>query len=45
MKQGLKYAFGLTALFIVVANGSKSGQVFDSGARGVSTIWKTAQGR
>lgn len=45
MRQALKYGAGLIALYLVVANGSKFGQVISSGASGVSGVTKTLQGR
>lgn len=44
-KQFFKGAVGLTALYLLVANASGTGTLFTSGANGVSTVWKTAQGR
>jgi hypothetical protein len=44
-KQALKYAFGATVAYLVIANGTKSGRVITDGANGVSKVWKTAQGR
>lgn len=45
MKQYGKYYAGLIALYLVVANGSKAGQVFSAGASGISTVTKGLQGR
>jgi hypothetical protein len=45
MKQALKYGTSLIALYIVVANGSNFGTAFSAGARGVSDVTKTLQGR
>ena len=45
MKQYAKYSVGLVALYLLVANASGTGTLFDSGSRGISTVWKTAQGR
>jgi hypothetical protein len=45
MRQGLKYGTALIALYIVVANGSNFGTAFSAGARGVSDVTKTLQGR
>lgn len=45
MKQALKYGVGLIALYIVVANGSNFGSAFSAGARGVSDVTRTLQGR
>jgi hypothetical protein len=45
VKQYGKYGFGLIALYIVVANGTNFGTAFTAGARGVSTVTKTLQGR
>lgn len=44
-KQLLKGGVMLTALYLLVANASGTGTLFSSGANGVSTVWKTAQGR
>lgn len=40
-----KYGAGLIALYLIVANGSKFGQVITAGANGVSGVTKTLQGR
>jgi hypothetical protein len=40
-----KYGVGLIALYIVVANGSNFGTAFSAGARGVSDVTRTFQGR
>ena len=45
IRQLSKYGAGLIALYIVVANGSKFGQVISAGANGVSGVTKTLQGR
>lgn len=45
IRQLSKYGAGLIALYIVVANGSKFGQVISAGATGVSGVTKTLQGR
>jgi len=45
VKQLAKYGAGLIALYIVVANGSKFGNVIDKGASGASKVTKTLQGR
>lgn len=45
IRQLTKYGAGLIALYIVVANGSKFGQVISSGATGISGVTKTLQGR
>ena len=45
MKQYLKYGAGLVGLYIVVANGSNFGTAFSAGARGVSDVTRTLQGR
>jgi hypothetical protein len=45
VKQGMKYGVGLIALYLLVANASGAGQVFTSGANGLSTVTKTLQGR
>jgi hypothetical protein len=45
VKQLAKYGAGLIALYIVVANGSKFGTVISAGARGVSDVSRTLQGR
>jgi hypothetical protein len=41
----LKYTGGLIALYVVVYNGSRSGQVITSGANGYSRAVRTLQGR
>lgn len=45
MRNALKYGAGLIALYLVVYNGSKSGTVVTAGAKGISTVTKTFQGR
>jgi hypothetical protein len=45
MKQALRYGVGLVALYIVVANGSNFGTAMSAGARGVSDVTRTFQGR
>lgn len=45
MQKYLRYGAGLIALYIIVYNGSKAGQVFKDGASGVSSVAKTLQGR
>jgi len=45
VKQYGKYAFGLIALYIVVAHGSDFGTAFTAGANGLSGVTKTLQGR
>lgn len=45
MKQYGKWAFGLTALYLLVANATGTGTLINNGASGISTVWKTAQGR
>jgi hypothetical protein len=44
-KQAIKYGVSLIALYIVVANGSNFGTAFSAGARGVSDVTRTFQGR
>ncbi len=44
-RQLAKYGAGLVALYLVVANGSKFGQVIREGAAGVSNVTRTLQGR
>jgi hypothetical protein len=44
-KQALKYFGGLIGLYIVVANGSNFGTAFSAGARGVSDVTRSLQGR
>jgi hypothetical protein len=44
-KQALKYSVGMISLFLLVKNASGTGTLFDSGARGISTVTKTFQGR
>lgn len=45
IKQLAKYGASLIALYLVVANGSGFGTAFDAGAKGVSNLTKTLQGR
>lgn len=45
MKQYLRYSAGLIGLYIIVANGSNFGTAFTAGARGVSDVTRTLQGR
>lgn len=45
MKQGLKYGAGLIALYLVVANGTKSGRAIRAGAAGGTSLIKAFQGR
>jgi hypothetical protein len=45
VKQYGKYFAGLIALYLVVANGSQAGQAFSAGAKGVSDVTKSLQGR
>lgn len=44
-KQSIKYGVSLIALYLLVANASGTGTLFDSGSRGISTVAKTFQGR
>jgi hypothetical protein len=44
-KHALKYAGGLIALYIVVANGSGFGTAISAGARGASDLTRSLQGR
>ncbi len=44
-KQFLKYGVGLIGLYVLVANASGTGQLFDSGSRGIVTVTKGFQGR
>lgn len=44
-RKALAYGAGLIALFIIVKNGSRSGQVFSAGASGASKVARTLQGR
>lgn len=39
------YGAALIGLYIVVANGSKFGQVISAGANGIQGVTKTLQGR
>lgn len=41
----LKYTGGLIALYVIVYNGSRSGQVITAGANGYSSAVRTLQGR
>ena len=45
MQKYLRYGAGLIALYIVVYNGSKAGQVFKDGAAGAGGLVRTFQGR
>jgi hypothetical protein len=45
LRNSLRYGAGLIALYLVVYNGSKSGNVIKEGAAGVSKITSTFQGR
>lgn len=45
MRKALAYAGGLIALYLVVYNGSKSGQVITAGANGLGTSVRAFQGR
>lgn len=45
MKNAVKYGAGLVALYLVVANGTKAGRAFRSGAAGAGTIIRAFQGR
>jgi hypothetical protein len=45
VKQLSKYGAGLIALYVIVANGSGFGQAFSAGARGLSDVTKSLQGR
>jgi hypothetical protein len=45
VKQYVRYGAGLIGLYIVVANGSKFGQVISAGAEGTARVTKTLQGR
>ena len=45
MKKAIAYTGALVALYLIVANGSKSGQVISAGAAGYSDIVKSLQGR
>jgi len=45
MRQALKYGASLIGLYIIVANGSKFGQVISAGANGASNLTRTLQGR
>ncbi len=44
-KQTMRYGAGLIALYVVVANGSRFGEVIAAGADGASKVTKTLQGR
>ena len=44
-KQALRYGTGLIALYVVVANGSRFGQVIAAGADGTAKVTRTLQGR
>lgn len=45
LRQTTRYFAGLIGLYIVVANGSKFGQVITAGAEGTSRVTRTLQGR
>ena len=45
LRQTVKYGTGLIALYVVVSKASGFGQAFESGARGISSVTKTLQGR
>ncbi len=45
MKVYAKYGAGLIALYLVVANGTKAGRAFRSGAAGGVSLVKAFQGR
>ncbi|WP_161605424.1 hypothetical protein [Pimelobacter simplex] len=45
MKTYAKYGFGLIAIYLVVANGSKFGTAVRAGANGTGTVIKAFQGR
>lgn len=44
-KKALMYGTGLIGLYILVANGSKSGNLITAGAKGGSKFVATLQGR
>lgn len=44
-RKAIIYIGGLIGLYIVVFNGSKSGNVISAGAKGSSDVIKTLQGR
>jgi len=44
-KKMLTYGTALIATYLLVKNASGSGTVIDSGARGISTVTQTFQGR
>lgn len=45
MKTYGKYAAGLVALYLVVANGTKAGRAVRAGAAGTATVVRAFQGR
>jgi hypothetical protein len=45
MKTYAKYGAGLIALYLLVANGTKSGRLFRDAGSGGSTLIKSFQGR
>jgi hypothetical protein len=45
IRQFGKYGAGLIALYLIVANSSGFGNAFSEGAKGVSNLTKTLQGR
>lgn len=45
MKTYAKYGAGLIALYLIVANGTRSGKAIRSGATGTASVIKAFQGR
>lgn len=45
IRQFAKYGTGLIALYVIVANGSRFGQVISAGAQGLTNVTRTLQGR
>lgn len=45
MRNALKYGAGLIALYVIVYNGTRSGTVLQSAAKGGDRIIKSLQGR
>lgn len=44
-KQSLRYGVGLIALYLLVANASGTGTLFDAGSRGIVNVTKGFQAR
>lgn len=44
-RQFLKYGFGAIALYLLVSNGTNTGQVFTAGASGAGKVVNAFQGK